>query len=193
MNRKFLIIFLVAFVLLAALIGVIIFRDSVGTSEFIEQNKELTTKKGNMRLESTVFQSNQNIPSKYTCDGDDINPPLAISDVPEGAKSLVLIVDDPDAPAGDWVHWTLWNIDPNTSEIAENTVPSGAVEGTTDFGKTGWGGPCPPSGTHHYQFKLYALDTQLSLGSSSKKADIEKGMEGHILDQTLLVGLYQRQ
>lgn len=146
-----------------------------------------------MKLESSVFGDNQNVPSKYTCDGEDINPPLTISGVPEGAKSLVMIVDDPDAPAGNWVHWTVWNIDPTTKEIAENSVPSGVVEGTTDFGKPGWDGPCPPSGTHHYQFKLYALDAQLNLNSSSKKADIEKAMEGHILDQTQLVGLYQRQ
>lgn len=184
---------MVAFVLLVVIIGVIIFRNSNKTSEFAEQDKELITKEGDMKLESSAFGNNQNIPSKYTCDGDDINPPLAISDVPEGVKSLVLIIDDPDAPAGDWVHWTLWNIDPGTKDIAENSIPAGGVEGMTDFGKPGWGGPCPPTGVHHYQFKLYALDSELGLGTNAKKADIEKAMEGHILGQTQLVGLYQRR
>ncbi|OGY26813.1 MAG: hypothetical protein A2864_02320 [Candidatus Woykebacteria bacterium RIFCSPHIGHO2_01_FULL_39_12] len=146
-----------------------------------------------MKLTSPVFGNNGNIPAKYTCDGEDINPPLSIADIPQGAKSLCLIVDDPDAPAGDWVHWTLWNIAPHTNKIEENSAPVEAVEGTTDFGKTGWGGPCPPSGTHRYQFKLYALDTNFPLPSSSRKNEIERAIEGHILDQSLLIGLYQRK
>lgn len=145
-----------------------------------------------VKLISSVFENNQLIPQKYTCDGEDVSPPLKISDVPDAARSLVLIVDDPDAPSGDWVHWTVWNIDPKTTEVAENSVPDDGIEGLTDFGKSGWGGPCPPSGTHHYQFKLYALDSTLNLSSSSKKVDIEEAMEGHILDQTLLVGLFKR-
>ena len=146
-----------------------------------------------MKLESSVFENNGNIPSKYTCDGENVNPPLEISEVPENTKSLVLIVDDPDAPMGTWVHWTVWNISPKTTEISENSVPEGAVEGITDFGKPGYGGPCPPSGTHRYFFKLYALDTTLDLGSSAKAKDIEKAMEGHILDKAELVGLYSRK
>jgi len=146
-----------------------------------------------MQISSPDFQNNQNIPSKYTCDGDDVNPQLAVSGVPFGAKSLVLIVDDPDASAGDWAHWLVWNIKPETAVIAENSVPIGAVEGVTDFGRSGWGGPCPGSGRHRYQFKIYALDTELNIPSSYRKAGLEGAMQGHILEQAMLVGLYQRQ
>ena len=147
----------------------------------------------NMKLTSPVFENNQLIPSKYACDGEDINPPLQISEVPEGAKSLVLIVDDPDAPMGTWDHWIVWNIDPDTGKIEEDSVPEGAVEGLNDFRKHSYGGPCPPSGTHRYFFKLYALDTQLELDDSSRKKDVERAMKGHILDTAELIGLYQRQ
>ncbi|MBI4215452.1 MAG: YbhB/YbcL family Raf kinase inhibitor-like protein [Parcubacteria group bacterium] len=145
-----------------------------------------------MQLSSPAFQHNQYIPSLYTCDGKNMNPPLQISGVPASAKSLALIVDDPDAPRGDWVHWTVWNIDPKTQTIAGNSVPPGAIEGQTDFGKPGYGGPCPPSGIHRYQFKLSALDTLLNLPPSAKKLEIEKAMEGHIIDHAILIGLYQR-
>lgn len=158
-----------------------------------EKFPQLELKKpSNMKIESPAFSNNQPIPAEYTCDGKDVNPPLKISEVPEETKSLVLIVDDPDAPGGTWVHWTLWNIDPKITEIPENSVPGGTVEGRTDFGKPGYGGPCPPSGIHHYHFKLYALDTMLKLNSSSKKKEVEKSMEGHILDWVELIGLYQR-
>lgn len=145
-----------------------------------------------MKIESSAFLDNQFIPSKYTCDGENVNPPLKISGVPSETKSLVLIVDDPDAPRGTWVHWTLWNINPKITEISENNSPEGAVEGVTDFGKPGYGGPCPPSGTHRYFFKIYALDITLDLEVSAKVKDIEKAMEGHILDQARLIGLYSR-
>jgi Raf kinase inhibitor-like YbhB/YbcL family protein len=112
--------------------------------------------------------------------------------VPAAAKSLVLIVDDPDAPSGDFVHWTVFNINPATAEIPEGSVPSGAVQGLTGYGSNGYGGPCPPSGIHHYQFKLYALDKVLNIPKSSQKKDIEKAMDAGVLDQALLVGLYQR-
>lgn len=145
-----------------------------------------------MKLISSEFENNTEIPSKYTCDGDNINPPLQISEVPEDAVSIVLIVDDPDAPAGDWVHWTVWNIPPETTEILENTAPKGH-EGKTDFGKNEWGGPCPPSGTHRYFFKLYALDMELDLDESADKAEIEEAMVGHVLDKAELIGLYKKQ
>jgi hypothetical protein len=147
---------------------------------------------GNMKLTSSAFLPNELIPSQYTCDGADQSPPLTIGEVPEGTVSLALVVDDPDAPRGDWVHWLVWNIDPATTEIAENSAPPG-VEGTTDFNRTGWGGPCPPSGTHRYLFKLFALDSLLELGSDTKKAGLEKAIEGHIIEQTQLIGTYQRQ
>jgi len=146
-----------------------------------------------MKLTSSAFTNHQSIPVKYTCDGKNVNPPLTISDVPENAKSLVLIMDDPDAPMGTWVHWTVWNIDPKTKEISENSLLEGAIEGITSFGKPGYSGPCPPSGTHRYFFKLYALDTSLSLPKTATKAELEKAMTGHIINTEELVGLYSRK
>lgn len=146
-----------------------------------------------MKIESPSFKNNDTIPSKYTCDGEDINPPLKIAGVPKNTVSLVLIVEDPDAPGKTWVHWTVWNIDPKTTEIAENSVPVGAIQGITDFGFAGYGGPCPPSGTHRYFFKLYAIDSLINLSSSATAKDIQKAIEGHILDSAELVGLYSRK
>lgn len=146
-----------------------------------------------MKILSPAFEANQIIPSKYTCDGENVNPPLQISDVPVNAKSLVLISDDPDAPMGTWVHWIVWNIAPDTKEIAEDSVPSGATEGITSFGSKGYGGPCPPSGTHRYFFKLYALDKMLDLPPSAKISDVEKAMAEHILDKSEIVGLYKKR
>lgn len=146
-----------------------------------------------MKIESPAFKHNERIDSKYTCDGKNINPELLFPGVPSAAKSLVLIMDDPDAPMGTWVHWTLWNIDSKAIKIDENSVPKNAVEGMTDFKKPGYGGPCPPSGVHRYFFKLYALDTKLSLTPKAKKAEIEKAMEKHILEKAELIGLYVRK
>lgn len=146
-----------------------------------------------LKISSTVFTHNGSIPSKYTCDGADVNPPLAIENVPTGAKSLALIVDDPDALAGAWVHWVVWNIDPSLKEIKEHAVPAGASVGMTDFGNQKYGGPCPPTGTHRYFFKLYALDARLVLDPNSTKEALENAMKGHILAQTELIGLYKRK
>jgi Raf kinase inhibitor-like YbhB/YbcL family protein len=146
-----------------------------------------------LKLSSTAFQHNGLIPSKYTCDGADINPPLMMENAPQSTKSLALIVDDPDAPAGTWVHWVMWNISPSTNDIKENTIPQGAEQGTNDFRKRSYGGPCPPSGTHRYFFKLYALDTILSLAPNTTKASLEKAMKGHIAAQGELIGLYKRK
>jgi Raf kinase inhibitor-like YbhB/YbcL family protein len=146
-----------------------------------------------LMVSSAAFQHNGPIPSKYTCDGADINPPLMIANVPQIAKSLALIVDDPDAPAGTWVHWVLWNISPSTKDLKENSIPEGAEQGMNDFRKRSYGGPCPPSGTHRYFFKLYALDTTLTLGPNTAKASLEKAMKGHIIAQCELIGLYKRK
>lgn len=145
-----------------------------------------------MELTSPAFDHFGNIPAKYTCDADNINPPLEIADVSDGAQSLVLIVDDPDAPAGTWVHWLVWNIPPQTSDIAENSVPEEAVEGVTNFGQSGYGGPCPPSGAHHYHFRLFALSKILELRPNSRRQDVERAMSAFIVDSTELVGIYQR-
>jgi Raf kinase inhibitor-like YbhB/YbcL family protein len=146
-----------------------------------------------MKIESTAFKNNKLIPQKYTCDGENINPPLLIGDVPENVKSLVLIVDDPDAVSGTYVHWTVWNIDPKITEISENSVPEGAIEGITDAGRPGYVGPCPPSGTHRYFFKLFALETEPGIDSSARAGDIEKEIEAGIIAEAQLVGLYRRQ
>jgi len=141
-------------------------------------------------ITSPVFGNNEYIPAKYTCDGEDVNPPLKIEYVPEGTQSLVLIVDDPDAPAGTWSHWTVWNIPP-AEKIEENSVPG--VEGLNDFGRHSYGGPSPPSGTHRYFFKVYALDTKLDLDKNSRKNDVEEAMEGHVLAKGEIIGLYSRR
>jgi len=145
-----------------------------------------------LKIRSPAFEHNGFIPSKYTCDGQDVSPQLNIEGIPSEAKSLVLIVDDPDAPMGTWVHWVVWNIPvtSRTSRIEEASVPG--VEGINDFGKHSYGGPCPPSGTHRYFFKVYALDTMLELDPSSKKADVERAMQGHVLAKEELIGLYKR-
>ena len=142
-----------------------------------------------LSVESPAFENNKLIPAKYTCDGDDVNPPLIIKGIPEKAKTLALIVDDPDAPMGTWDHWIVWNIPP-TGKIEENTVPG--TEGMNTARKHSYGGPCPPYGTHRYFFKVYALDTKLTLNPDSKKKDVEKAMESHILAKGELVGLYRR-
>ncbi|OGG09802.1 hypothetical protein A2781_05075 [Candidatus Gottesmanbacteria bacterium RIFCSPHIGHO2_01_FULL_42_27] len=145
-----------------------------------------------MKITSSAFSHNQNIPSKYTCDGGNISPPLSIGEVPATAKSLVLIVDDPDAPGGDFSHWLVWNIDLQIEEIGEGGVLAGSVSGTNDFGKTGYGGPCPPGGTHRYFFKIYALDTTLDIPAKSEKQELLNAISPHILDQGELIGLYGR-
>ena len=147
----------------------------------------------NMNIQSSAFENQGNIPSKHTCDGEDVSPPLTISEVPEEAQSLVLIVDDPDASAGAWAHWVVFNIDPKTTLIEENSVPERAIQGLNDFGKQTYGGPCPPSGIHRYSFSLYALDSILELEAGSKKQDIENAVAEHMINQTELVGLYQRE
>ncbi len=150
-------------------------------------------KMADMNLSSPAFAGNGAIPALYTCDGRDVNPPLRIENVPDGARSLALIVDDPDAPAGMWVHWVVWNIDPTIRDIGENSVPTGAVQGKNDWRRNSYGGPCPPSGAHRYFFKLYALDTTFSLGTGTTKTDLEKTMAGHVLAHAQLIGIYQRR
>jgi len=144
-----------------------------------------------VKLSSSAFTDGGNIPSKYTCDGANVSPPLKISEVPEGTESLALVMDDPDAPMGTFDHWVVWNIPRETQEIQEGKEPQG-IQGRTDFGRTGYGGPCPPSGTHRYKFKLYALDTKLNLREGSRKRDLESAMRGHIIEEVVLTGNYRR-
>lgn len=144
-------------------------------------------------LTSSAFAQGERIPTKYTCDGEDISPPLQWSNPPQGAQSFALIMDDPDAPVGTWVHWVLFNLPANIQELPEQaTPPTGSQEGRNSWGRTGYGGPCPPSGTHRYFFKLYALDTTVNLTASADKAQLLRAMEGHILAQAEVMGTYSR-
>jgi hypothetical protein len=144
-----------------------------------------------LKLTSPAFDHEGTIPKKYSCQGDDINPELGIEGIPEETKSLVLIMDDPDAPVGTWVHWLVWNLNPSISKIEENSTPKGVV-GKNSWSRNDYGGPCPPSGTHRYYFKLYAIDTKLSLGGPSDKKTVENVMKGHIIEETVLMGKYKR-
>lgn len=155
-----------------------------------------------MVLKSPAFSHNGEIPVKYTCDGEDISPPLAWSGIPTEAKSLALIVDDPDAPDPrfpimTWVHWVLYNIPPTATGLPEGVtseqLPPGTKEGLNDWKRTGYGGPCPPRGRHRYFFKLYALDTVLPDLDTPTKKQLEKAMKGHVLEEAVLIGTYQRQ
>jgi Raf kinase inhibitor-like YbhB/YbcL family protein len=145
-----------------------------------------------MKITSSAFNEGGNIPSKFTCDGSDTSPPLQVTSVPPGAKSLVLIADDPDAPGGLFTHWLVWNIAPQTNSIAEGTAPKG-VHGTNDFGKSGYRGPCPPPGTHRYSFKIFALDRELDLSSGAKRGQLDAAMKGHVIAQGELIGRYSRK
>lgn len=151
-----------------------------------------------IELTSPAFAHGEAIPARYSCDGDDISPPLQWQNVPAGTESLALIMDDPDAPRGTWVHWVLYDLPPETSELPENaamagSLPGGSSQGTNSWNRLGFGGPCPPSGTHRYFFKLYALDTQLDLAAGATKDQLLVAMEGHILGQGELVGTYARR
>jgi len=150
-------------------------------------------------LTSAAFKDSATIPGKYTCDGVDVSPPLAWSGAPAGTGSLALIADDPDAPGGTWVHWVLYNLPAEVSELPENIAKvesldlGGARQGRNDFRRPGYGGPCPPPGpAHRYFFKLYALDTRLALKAGAQKKDVEAAMEGHVLGSAQLMGTYAR-
>jgi len=150
-----------------------------------------------IKVTSRAFQEGGMIPRRYTCDGEDVSPPLAWTGVPEGTKTIALIGDDPDAPMGTWVHWVLFNLPANIKELAE-AVPadkellSGAKQGRNDFRRIGYGGPCPPGGTHRYFFRLYALDSVLDLAAGASKADLLKAIQGHVLAEGQLMGKYKR-
>jgi Raf kinase inhibitor-like YbhB/YbcL family protein len=136
---------------------------------------------GQITVSSPAFQSDGAIPNQFTCKGANQNPPLQFHGIPKEAKSLVLIVDDPDAPGGLFTHWIVWNIEPATTHFGANSVPTGAAQGTNDFGKIGYGGPCPPSGTHRYYFRLFALDQKLDLKPGAKRAALDRALSSQIL------------
>ncbi len=149
-----------------------------------------------LEISSPVIR-NQQIPQHYTCDGDNVSPPLQWGDVPEGTKALALIVEDPDAPGGTFTHWVMYDIPPHVRQLPENVrhdevLPNGANQGINDFGKIGYGGPCPPGGCHHYYFKLFALNTRLDLEPGATRDDLAEAMQGHILAETEIMGQYAR-
>jgi Raf kinase inhibitor-like YbhB/YbcL family protein len=150
-----------------------------------------------LEISSTAFSEGEMIPTRYTCDGPDVSPDLSWSGVPETAKSLALICDDPDAPMGTWVHWVLFNIPSSASGLpaeipSDAALENGARHGNNDFRRLGYGGPCPPGGTHRYYFKLYALDVELNLDSGVTKDQLLEAMQGHILAEGQLMGKYSR-
>ena len=146
-----------------------------------------------MKLTSPAFEPNQPIPAPYTCEGVNHHPPLTFSQVPEQAQSLALVVEDPDAPTKVFTHWLIYEIPPSTQHIPEQEVPPSSTEGVNDFGTHGYRGPCPPSGTHHYVFKLFALDTRLALPAGTSKEEVLAKMKGHVMATAELVGTYTRR
>jgi Raf kinase inhibitor-like YbhB/YbcL family protein len=179
------------------LICVIVFscqtkKDIIPLNKQIKQDTAMEIK-----VKSNAFEQGGMIPKKYTCDGEDISPQLSWSDIPSNTKSIALINDDPDAPAGTWVHWVIYNIPGGEKGLPEavpvkKNLDNGAVQGKNDFGNIGYGGPCPPGGTHRYYFKLYALDTALSLQGDVTKGQLLEAMKGHILAEGQLMGKYSR-
>src|SRR5262245_14930550 len=153
---------------------------------------------GKLRIESTAFGSGKPIPAPYTADGRDVSPPLSWTDVPAEAKSLALVCEDPDAPKGNWVHWVLYDLAPTVTGLPEGVpaserLESGGVQGKNDFGRLGYGGPAPPSGTHRYFFRLYALDARLGLQPGSSRTELSRAMEGHVRAEAELMGTYSRR
>jgi hypothetical protein len=151
-----------------------------------------------MEIKSSAFKAGESIPPKYTCDNIDVSPHLEWSKVPDSTKTFALIVDDPDAPSGTYVHWVMFNIPGNQRELPENiptteTLENGTIQGMNDFGKIGYGGPCPPGGTHRYYFKLYALDAELDAKPAITKKELLKAMDIHVLEEAELMGRYKRK
>lgn len=145
-----------------------------------------------MNISSSAFENEGIIPSEFTCDGQDFSPPISITNVPKNAKTLSIIMDDPDAPMGTFTHWLVWNIPPTKTHFSSGEKID-FVQGRTSFGRSGYGGPCPPSGTHRYFFKIYALDTKLELKPGSSVKELQSAMSGHIIAEAVLMGKYSRR
>jgi len=180
-----------ALIIIAAVIA------AISVSIYIRQKADISEHSGTpttkMMISSPAFDDGGKIPQKFSCDGGNINPELLMQNVPADAKSLALIVDDPDAPTGVFTHWVVWNIDAKTTKIKEESVPSGAVEGPTSTDKPGFVGPCPPPGKpHHYHFKLYALDRTLGIDPGSHVDEVRAAIMDHTLAEAELVGIYER-
>ncbi len=170
---------------------------SVGTPVTQNQNQNQLQSTKDIKLTSTAFKEGESIPHQYTCDGVNVSPPLEWSGVPKSAKTVAMIADDPDAPSGTWVHWIVYNLPAENIGMVENlpaseNLKAGGLQGKNDFGNVGYTGPCPPSGTHRYFFKIYALDGELALKARATKPEVEKAMEGHVVAQGQLMGTYRR-
>lgn len=185
MKQRWVVIILVLVVVTAAIVLAVTHRAAPAQSNETGSN--------GMKITSSAFTDGGAIPAMYGCQGDGVNPPLAIAEVPAETQTLALVVDDPDAPGGTFDHWVLWNLAASTREIPENWEPEPGVSvGANGAGKKSWYPPCPPSGTHHYHFKLYALDKKVDLAEGSSKADLESAMQGHTVAQAELVGTYSK-
>ncbi|MDO8664620.1 MAG: YbhB/YbcL family Raf kinase inhibitor-like protein [Candidatus Liptonbacteria bacterium] len=185
---KFKIVLYVIIFLLVVVAGILTFWKNGST--LLAINSKAPVKKSSMNISSVEFKNNEPIPAKFTCQGNGINPELKISGVPAKAKSLALIVDDPDAPMGTFTHWLVWNIGAKTTVVNENSIPG--IEGANSAGKKGYTGPCPPNGTHRYFFKFYALDSMLDLGAEASKSQLESEIAKHELERAELLGIYKK-
>lgn len=195
MQKKIIIPVIIIFLLLLLcgsylLIKFIKDRSAEQEDSKVKETNGLDSSTIDIEITSSAFTNNSPIPSKYTCEGEDINPPLEISNVPEGTISLALVIDDPNAPAGSWIHWIVWNINPNTEEILENSTPEGSVVGKNSWNRNSYGGPCPPVGEHQYIFKIYALDTRLDIDESKGIDGFEDAIGDHVLAFKGLMGTY---
>lgn len=187
------VIITIVIIVIAALAVMVYYRFSYTTVSFRQpSNNQQTNTTTPMTISSPAFADNQAIPKQYTCDGEGINPSLRFSSVPGEAKSLALLLEDPDAPLGTWIHWLMWNIPATTTEISGNSVPQGAVQGQGSSGQNVYGAPCPPAGIHHYIFTVYALDSELALPSYSTVENLRAAMQGYIVAQAQIIGVYGR-
>lgn len=183
----------VAAFLAGIVIVIFVVMNTMNTVQEIDRTKsDLSENIKEMQLISPAFKEGERIPVKYTCDGENINPPFTIIDPPTNVKSYVFIVNDPDAPMGNRLHWSLWNISPETTQITENSIPIGATLGANDFLSTNYNGPCPTSGTHDYEFSLFALNDALEIEADSDEADIFAAIDGRVMAKALLIGRYGR-
>ena len=179
-------------ILILLVTGLFFLHERTAENEIAEEANLTVTTPG-MHITSSAFANNANMPAKYSCEGEGVNPPLSFSQIPEGTVSLALVLHDPDAPReGGFTHWVIFNMAPTTTEIKENSNPASGIQGANGTGESGYRAVCPPTGVHHYSFKLYALDAVMDLDSSATKEALESAMEGHILEQAELAGLYQK-
>jgi len=187
------------FVIIGLALCCVMFSSCAGRQQPVAQPASTPKEdKAEIKLTSAALKDGQSIPAPYTCDGVNISPPLEWSGLPKTTKTVAVVVDDPDAPSGTWVHWVLYNLPADNIGLVENVPASenlkaGGFQGKNDFGKIGYGGPCPPSGTHRYFFKIYALDSELPLKAGATKAELMKAMEGHIVLEGQLMGTYRHQ